>query len=966
VRTDIEDVKCKMNLVHTIVSTLSRCPPNILKEQLSYIVLKLTDYLRHKSYDVRQAARRAACDCIDLLGPDFLFTVLSQLRSELTRGAHKHVLLRCCCDMIQTLNNSGKAQSGDVDRKTMVLMVEIMQEDLFGRLGEDKRAAEVRAKIPEAKGNGHQRIYECLQFLGFAIDCNENCSETNRLSNIRALINPFYQQAVNTKEARVKHVIKDSFEKIKVGLMKSTFFEPIDYLNLVYSLLSENDLEAFFVGKKTEKTEKKVIKPGMRPESCLILNNAPRRQGMKPVVKNKKSNLHLIVEFALSLLHQVITVGVGCEDGDKRKIVLSLLDEDDEEQAETRNLLNKLVEMCEKCLVAQHRETVKQALNCLKPLLRTNLSEMRARIEEIAKKIFKIIEDDDKGMGDAETTNIAFQTLTTLCNSDYKVALTDTNLRTLMVYADSKLLDTEQQGNSFKLVEAVLRRGFENDDVKSTMANIREIMIRNQSSDTRERASRLYFLYLRMFGPKMDKKKYTLNRQVEFVLQNFSFEYAANRLSVMDFMVKLIGEYPDKYVARSMHKDIFVMTMDRLGKDQEKRCREKLVEVIYVLLQSIDNNQRDELYNDFVIQRYKSGNAEKDNLAAMIIPLYSKVMGTNFNKKLGVILPLLLQKLENNTATDNDTEKELKKKDLGLKYNLNLAKQLIEDCRLLDCSGAIGELVEKILAKCNEFLLHLCDDIGRVAATIMTLYVDHLELKAEKNEKVKRLGFVNYLANNCCKQLNNYQPDDELQLMDQLMANRRVVEANLHKVIRYHCSLEDRDDPEDKDHDVLVKLVRKMNNMSKIEQLKRPKQILQRASVVKAIDVLLDSMTSRPFDHDDHVVMVTRMFEAVHRGHMSRAMHGDEQGEDISKLNQVSAECKDRLKKKIGKKLFDKLLTEVTQQLSDKKEKRKQKKMQLEVLNPQLAALKKMKRNERKRKNKNNANHSHKKMRESL
>ena len=69
--------------------------------------------------------------------------------------------------------------------------------------------------------------------------------------------------------------------------------------------------------------------------------------------------------------------------------------------------------------------------------------------------------------------------------------------------------------------------------------------------------------------------------------------------------------------------------------------------------------------------------------------------------------------------------------------------------------------------------------------------------------------------------------------MDQLMANRRVVEANLHKVIRYHCSLEDRDDPEDKDHDVLVKLVRKMNNMSKIEQLKRPKQILQRASVVK-------------------------------------------------------------------------------------------------------------------------------------
>ena len=61
--------------------------------------------------------------------------------------------------------------------------------------------------------------------------------------------------------------------------------------------------------------------------------------------------------------------------------------------------------------------------------------------------------------------------------------------------------------------------------------------------------------------------------------------------------------------------------------------------------------------------------------------------------------------------------------------------------------------------------------------------------------------------------------------MDQLMANRRAVEANLHKIIQVHCLHQD--------HDVLLKLVGKMNKMSKIEQAKRPKQVLQRASVVK-------------------------------------------------------------------------------------------------------------------------------------
>ena len=71
-------------------------------------------------------------------------------------------------------------------------------------------------------------------------------------------------------------------------------------------------------------------------------------------------------------------------------------------------------------------------------------------------------------------------------------------------------------------------------------------------------------------------------------------------------------------------------------------------------------------------------------------------------------------------------------------------------------------------------------------------------------------------------------------------------------------------------------------------------------------------MTSQPTDDDD---MVTWMFEAVHRGHVSRAMHGEEQGEDIDRLNQISAECKEKLKRKIGKNLFDKILTKVSLKL---------------------------------------------------
>ena len=46
--------------------------------------------------------------------------------------------------------------------------------------------------------------------------------------------------------------------------------------------------------------EKVALKPGQKPESCLLLPKAPKRGGTKAKT-NKKTNIHVMVEFGLQV-----------------------------------------------------------------------------------------------------------------------------------------------------------------------------------------------------------------------------------------------------------------------------------------------------------------------------------------------------------------------------------------------------------------------------------------------------------------------------------------------------------------------------------------------------------------------------------------------------------------------------------------------------------------------------------------
>ena len=53
-----------------------------------------------------------------------------------------------------------------------------------------------------------------------------------------------------------------------------------------------------------ESKEKAEPLPGQKPESCLLLPEAPQRGGNKPK-SNKKTNLHVMVEFGLQVRKSV-------------------------------------------------------------------------------------------------------------------------------------------------------------------------------------------------------------------------------------------------------------------------------------------------------------------------------------------------------------------------------------------------------------------------------------------------------------------------------------------------------------------------------------------------------------------------------------------------------------------------------------------------------------------------------------
>ena len=120
------------------------------------------------------------------------------------------------------------------------------------------------------------------------------------------VIKPLKDILLHTHSHKTVRKITESLRQLGLGLADNKFIETKKIVDFLYGITSESILQLMPKCKKkqAEEEKEKTKTKAEQKEHCLILQPQTKRMSAKPRAKiSKDTNVHVMVEFGLSLLH---------------------------------------------------------------------------------------------------------------------------------------------------------------------------------------------------------------------------------------------------------------------------------------------------------------------------------------------------------------------------------------------------------------------------------------------------------------------------------------------------------------------------------------------------------------------------------------------------------------------------------------------------------------------------------------
>lgn len=563
--TDIDQCTARAPLAVAIVSTLKKLPEDLLKSQLPQVLLKIILFLRHRYFEIRSVASKTITEMTGLLGPFYVKVVLQELKSGLARGYQRHVLMHTVNCVLNSLCSSLKV--GDLDSCVGVLK-DLLVDDLFGKNEAERGVDKITVKLPEARGRS--KAYNVFKIL----------AKFAKKETLLALISPLKNVLDSTHDHAKRKIVDTVLMEINHGLLENTGLTAEDTLIFLHGLLTEN-LPGIFTSNESLKKAWKGQKQGLQPKSCYLLPKEPGRYGTRKAKKTFKTNLHLIIEFALLLLNNSL-----------KRQVISL------NEKEHLRMLDPLVTVLLHCLKSAHRKSVIESTRCLTKLFRSSLPAVEEQGSEIIKTLFCILREHSRGSGNSEVAGAAFKALSVICSTKLGEKLADTQLQVLLGYAEEDLCEMNRKTYAFNVIRSILALGLKCDEILDVVDKVRAICIQTHDTSAMNQARQVY-LYFILHYPLSESK---FSGHLEFVLAQLTFEHESGRLSALELLGSLISAFPLPILTSNAGM-IFVPLATVLVNDECVKCRKSSSHVIKQLLAKIPVEIRDQLFG-FVLHWY--------------------------------------------------------------------------------------------------------------------------------------------------------------------------------------------------------------------------------------------------------------------------------------------------------------------------------------------------------------------------
>ena len=422
-------------------------------------------------------------------------------------------------------NVQDKLLVGDLDSSINVLVSSINLE-LFSNVSEEKEVKQILAKLPEAKTISSLNTLETL---------GKFVSQPYLLD----LIKPFKSQLDECNSRKLLKKIEESLKRLLMGLLNNSSLSTENLMFLIYGLVNDTFTALSNTNKGNKKFTKNSEDPNVKKnslltqESCLIIPLEPKRGGDKPKV-NSRTNQHVIVEFALQLMHHLI----------KQNRLNSI---------NHNEMLDPYLPIFVEFLDGKYLKVTIITLRCLIGFLKYSLPSLTTFSKSMAEKLFSLLRtysgastnstnsDDTSQRGDNfELLMICYKVISTLIRDCSHFNLSDEQLQVLMHYAERNLYDNYKQASAFNLLKSVLSRKLECEELNDILGKVMKLSIQADSLNVRTQSRQTLLQYMLEYS--LQEKK--LIKLLEFYIVQLNYEYENGRESALEMLATIFNTFP--------------------------------------------------------------------------------------------------------------------------------------------------------------------------------------------------------------------------------------------------------------------------------------------------------------------------------------------------------------------------------------------------------------------------------------
>ena len=614
-----DDEILRLPIAIAMVKLLNSMPKetNLLQNNIRNIILRIVNFLKSRAQSIRDLARSTLVTVLQIIGPYYLNYVLVELRGILKRGFMFHVLTFT----IYSLLNGVSDQLRPLDIESCIdLIVEICNEELFSDAAEEKEIDKITSKTAEAKKT---RSYDVYRLIGKYISAG---------SLVKVYL-PLKTELGRATEHKVMSKIDSCLQKLCVGLVENTFIDhPTLFLFLHGSI--KDTIPALRIRAEKEKKDSRFEKM----QSLLIEPvNKP-----KVVKTNLRTNMHLMMLHYLQILHLIL----------KR----SKSEKNAGQNGGRLGLVEPFMPILVGELSSRDPQLIAMALRCLRSILLKydDIQDADTYHLKIKNNIFILLNKYGsyiKGEN-LDMKTLCFKMMIVLL-SRTKVEMTEDQLKILLFYCDQDILDDVKQAQAFALLNAILDRKLDCEELREMMAKLREVLIQSDIEHIRQRCRNSWFRYFLNYviGNQLQANLLFFTRQLEYEKSN-------GRESVLRMFLILVKFCPNIVLLKLVKYSLIPLSL-RIVNEENILCRKLTSKVLFNLLLKLPELNRTVIFKNIVLPWFESDDESIKQLSCHLLGLLCDVEKEEFiPKRAPFFMRMLVRHLEPDQYVNADPDED--------------------------------------------------------------------------------------------------------------------------------------------------------------------------------------------------------------------------------------------------------------------------------------------------------------------